>query len=158
VELNDRGGQTFGESGDVGLVIAAHGENDGVRGCGTGRGVYHKATVGPGDQRDAYTFLQRCFDSAGVVLHIGDDIVADHEAVWLVAGIIEAGQFALPVRRHQAEAVPALRAPGMADAIFLEYDVIDGIGGQVVAHGQAGLAAADHGDTEMRDFAHGIIP
>ena len=158
MELEDRGGKTFGDPWNVGLMVAADGEDDGVRGGGTVGGVDQEATVGSGDQRDPDAFLQRRFDATGVVLHIGDDIVTDHETVRIVAGVIEAGQFALPVRRDQAEAVPTLRAPGMGDAVFLEHDVIDGVGGQVIAHGQAGLAAANDGDTDMGDLGHGIIP
>ena len=37
----------------------------------------------------------------------------------------------------------------MGDAVLFEHDVVDVAGRQVVAHGQAGLAAADDGDSDV---------
>ena len=51
------------------------------------------------------------------------------DAVRIVAGIVKPGELALPVRRDQAETVPALGAPGMGGLVFLEDDVVDVVGG-----------------------------
>ena len=48
MELEDRGGKTLGDPWDVGLMVAADGEDDSVGGGGTHGGVDHEATVGPG--------------------------------------------------------------------------------------------------------------
>src|ERR671911_2055663 len=47
-----------------------------------------------------------------------------------------------PVRRHQAEAVPAI-TPGLPDAAALEHDVLDTARPQLMADGEPGLPAAD---------------
>ncbi len=60
---------------------------------------------------DGHTFADRSRDFLCVVFDIGDDIVAQHEAFRIVSGIGESGQLALPVRRHQAECIPALGFP-----------------------------------------------
>ena len=80
---------------------------------------------------------------------VGDDVVAQHEALRVIAGIGKAGKLALPVWRHQAERVPALRPPGVGDPVLLENDVIDVVLAQMMAHRESGLAAADDGDADV---------
>src|SRR5688500_15093409 len=53
------------------------------------------------------------------------------------------GQAALPVRRYQAERVPAFASPGMCDAVRLQHDVVEPALLQAVTDGEPGLAAAD---------------
>ena len=82
---------------------------------------------------------------AGVALQVGDDLVARHEAVGVVAVVGAAGELHRPVRRHQAEAVPA-PAPGLADATLLEDDVGDARLRKQAADREAGLTPADNDD------------
>jgi len=39
--------------------------------------------------------------------------------------VIEARQAALPIRRDEAERIPALRTPRMRDAMLFENDMLD---------------------------------
>jgi hypothetical protein len=79
------------------------------------------------------------------------NLVAQHEAVRVAALIGEARQLALPVRRDQAEGVPALGAPGVPGAMFLQHHVVDAAAGEVPADRKPGLAGADHGNRMMRN-------
>ena len=91
--------------------------------------------------RDA--FAQRRAERSDEIVQVGDDLVAQHEAVRVRPAIGKARQLALPVRRDQAERIPALGAPGVAGALLLEHDVIDAALRQIPADREAGLAAAD---------------
>ena len=85
----------------------------------------------------------------------GDDLVPQHEAVRIVAVVVAAGKLHRPVRRHQAEAVPAV-APRLPMRSALQYDVLDARLRQLVAGGQAGLPPAD--DDDPLALAHrGIV-
>ena len=52
MQLLDGGGQAFGEAGDVGLVVAADGEDDGVGGVGAVLGFEMEAGFGAGEKVD----------------------------------------------------------------------------------------------------------
>ena len=79
----------------------------------------------------------------GKAAHVVDDGVADHETLRVVAVVGEIGQPALPVGCHQAEAVPALVLPGMADAVLLQHQGLDAMVLKAGRHGQARLTGAD---------------
>ena len=79
---------------------------------------------------------------AGVALEVADDVVAEHEAVGVVAVVAAAGQLDRPVRRHEAERRPAV-APALADAPALQDDVLDPRAGELVAHRETCLTGAD---------------
>src|SRR6202012_356001 len=66
----------------------------------------------------------------------------------------------LPVRRHQAEGIPALRLPGMRDPVLFQDHVIDALRLELIAHGKAGLAAADHRNADVRRkrTGHVVLP
>ena len=72
-----------------------------------------------------------------------DDLGHRHEAVGIVAVVAEAGQPALPVRREQAQRVPALGPPRVGDLAALEHHVVDRALGEAAAHRQPGVAGAD---------------
>ena len=111
MQLLDRRRQAFGEAGDVGLLVAANRQDDRVGGIGSIGGLKLEAMLQTGQHGDPDGFFERRLDPLRISLDVADDVIAHHEAVWIVAGIIKPRQFALPVRGHQAEAVPALRAP-----------------------------------------------
>ena len=104
--------------------------------------AYHKAMKALAQRRP-----ERCH----IGVDIFDDLVAQHEAVRIGARVGIARQLALPVRRHQAERVPALRPPGMAGALLLEHHVVDATALEEPADRQAGLAGADDRHREVRD-------
>ena len=62
--------------------------------------------------------------SGGVPLEVGDDLVAGHEAVGVVAGVGPSREPHGPVRGDEAEAVPAI-PPRLADPAALQDDVVD---------------------------------
>ena len=94
----------------------------------------------PGDRRAG---LHRGVDDLGVPLDERDDLGHRHEAVGVGAVVAETGEPALPVRREQPQGVPPLRLPRVGDLTALQHDVVDGTGGQPVAHRQAGMTGAD---------------
>src|ERR1700758_2542279 len=74
---------------------------------------------------------------------MADDLIAPHEPVGVLAGVRAARQLHRPVRRNQAEAVPAI-TPRLADPASVEHDVLDPEPRQLVADGEPGLARPDH--------------
>lgn len=93
----------------------------------------------------------RGIDHAHKAVEIGNDLVLLHKAMRIVAGIRMPRQRALPVRRDQAERVPALLAPGMRDRLRFEHEMVDARARQVVTHRQSGLTAADDDDAVVFD-------
>ena len=91
------------------------------------------------------TGLNRCASETGVALQIVDDLGHAHVAVRIVALIRIAGQSTLPVRRKKAKQVPPFLLPRVGNLAALEQHVVDRVVGQVLAHGESGLAGADNG-------------
>ena len=100
--------------------------------------------------------VQRRVDERPVRLEVLDDLRADHEAVrvgaaepapLVVPAVGEVRELALPVRRDQAERLPPVGLPGVADLVALEHEVVDPRLLQAAAHREAGLPAThdDHG-------------
>src|SRR5437764_5190806 len=79
---------------------------------------------------------------AGVVSGAIDErrFAAAEEGSALVA---EGGQAALPIRREQAERIPALLAPGVSNLAALQHDVVDPAVAEATAHCEARVACAD---------------
>ncbi len=94
-----------------------------------------------GGNRDA--FPDGRFEARRVALQVRDDLVTWHEAVRVRPVVVAAGKPNHPVRRHQAEAVPA-PSPRLAYASPLEHDMVNAGSRQLVTRGEAGLAGADH--------------
>ena len=107
------------------------------------RGLHKKATVGALDPIDADPLVQRRSERRSERLDVGHDVVLQHEAVRIVAGVRVGGHPALPVGRHQAERVPAVLAPRAREAVALEHDVGHAQLVQAIAHGQTRLATTD---------------
>ena len=95
------------------------------------------------DAFHARSGLDRCLGNVGKRSQVPDDFRHRHIAVGLVAGIPETGQTTLPVRRQKAKRVPPLLAPGVRDLAPLEQHVVDRAVGEMLAHGEPGLAGAD---------------
>ena len=72
-----------------------------------------------------------------------DDLGHRHEAVGVRALVTIARQPALPVRRQQAQGVPAFMPPGVGHLAALEDHVVDRALGEEAAHGEAGMAGPD---------------
>ena len=75
-----------------------------------------------------------------------------HESIRVGPGVLGARELDAPVGSHEAERIPASRAPGLGDAPGLEDDVVDVGLLQVPAGGQAGLAGPD--DRNLNAFSH----
>ena len=84
----------------------------------------------------------------GVCLQSGRIRVAIHERVARFDGIGLARKAVHPVRRVEDERIPALRPPALGHLPAFDDDVIDPVSGEVEAHTQTGLAAADHEGVE----------
>ena len=76
-------------------------------------------------------------------LEVVDDVVARHVAVGVVAVVGRARQPHRPVRRHEAERLPA-RAPALADLAALQHDMLHTVPLELVADREPGLACPDH--------------
>ena len=92
-----------------------------------------------------HALADRRLERARVRLEVRDDRVARHESVRIVARICAARKSNRPVRRDEAEGVPA-STPGLADASALQDNMVHAGGRQLVAHGETGLPGADHDD------------
>jgi hypothetical protein len=123
-----------GPGGDDDLV--------GLNGCAVLK-VEPEAAVLVSDRPDLAAELHGEVVGLRVALEVGDDLVAAGIAV-RVAGELEPGKAVVAPRREERERVPA-RAPRGTDRVGgVEDDEAAVLLGELVAHGQAGLAAADH--------------
>ena len=147
MDLHDVGRQTLRATRDDRNLIAAgrnhhlFGEMDAV-----GR-IKHEAMLRVAAQmphRDA--FAQRRAERADEIVHVGDNLIAQHEAVRVRTAIRKARQLALPVWRNETERVPTFGAPGVTGTLLFEHNMIDAALGQIPADRKPRLAAADHGD------------
>jgi len=91
-------------------------------------------------------------------LEIRDDLVACHEAVGIVARVRIARQATLPVRRDEAERIPALVTPRVPDAVAFEDDVLDPTVGELAREREPGLARADDRDRRIRNVHADEVP
>ena len=147
MDLHDRFGQALGLARDLRQVIAAHRHDDVGRREGAGRGGKREGPVGSSRQaRHGDALPDRRRDARGKVFDVADDVVLHHEAVGIRARIGKPREAALPVRRDEAEAVPPVGAPAVADPVLLQHDVVEATMFEEMADRQAGLPAADHGD------------
>src|SRR5207237_3729724 len=84
------------------------------------------------------------------------DLVLPHEALGIVPGVGEARQPAELVGDQQAERVPPVAAPGLADVAPLEQDVLQALLLEMPAGCEAGLTGAD--DHGFVHFVHAVQP
>ena len=153
MHLQDRRIDGSGERRDDRVVVAAGGDHHLVgleRSCAGLQQIAAGLATRQSVDRDAAP--DRRIEAAHVVVEIGDDLVLDHEAIGIVAPIGMAGQGALPVRRDQAETVPALVSPGVAGRVAIQQHMIDIGALEMPAQRQSGLAGADD---RHRDMRHG---
>ena len=107
----------------------------------------------PADLGDGGARLHWGVDKLGVPLDERDDLGHRHVAVRLGTLVGEAREPALPVGGEQPERVPPLGLPRVRHLAALQHDVVDGTGGQPLAHRQTGMTATDD---DRRDVAcHG---
>ena len=130
----------------MGTLEGSGREDDGLRRERTGRGLEQEAAVRARAERGGRDpFSHRRLEPRRVALEVLDELVAGHESVGVVPLVLTPGQQHAPIRRHQAEAVPA-PTPGLPHATFLEHEVLDARLRQLVAHREPGLACADDDD------------
>ena len=104
-----------------------------------------EVSIGVAQLLHVHALAHRHRATVGVLLEVGDDLVAPHVAVRIIAGIGAAGQVEGPVRSHQREAVPAL-TPGLGDPRAFQHDMLDAERGELPADGQPRLTRPDHHD------------
>ena len=95
-----------------------------------------------------------CRGCRRVPLEVRDDLVARQESVRVGAVVGEPRELQAPVRRDEAEAVPAV-TPRLTDTAALEDEMVDPKCRQLVADGEPCLAAADDGDADVLGPRHG---
>jgi hypothetical protein len=150
VDLRDRGRQLLGHARDDRGVVAAGRDDDLARGVVALRGLdREEAVLAPRDARDRDALMDRRVHLGDEGREVGDDLVLLHEPVRVRPVIRVARQVALPVRRDEAEAVPALRRPAVRGGPLLEHAMLDPALLEVVAHRQAGLAASHDDDRDV---------
>ena len=86
--------------------------------------------------------LDRRIEVPGPARHVGDEIIARHEAIRIVAIVGLPGQIDRPVRRHEAERVPAL-PPGTRNHTLVKDDMRQAGLRQEIADRQPRLAGAN---------------
>src|SRR2546426_9155071 len=139
------------------LLVRAGGENDSARAHLAVVGVKQERAISSDlESRDVDAFAHGRAERAAVSLQMTDDVVARHIAVRIRAVVCAAGELHRPVRRDEAETVPAT-APGLADAASFEDDVLDTELGEFVTDGQAGLTGADDDDVEGLGHERGTV-
>ena len=125
------------------------GAQDDARGVQvTGGRPGDEAVRRPIDRPDGDALPDGCPGSRGVSPEVGDDLVAGHEAVGVVARVDPAREPHGPVRGDEAEAVPAI-PPRLADPAALQDDVVDAQARELMADRQAGGPASDDQDVDM---------
>src|SRR3989337_111747 len=107
-----------------------------------------KGTVGQNERatldrqrRDPFADRQR--ERVAIPLQVGDDLIARHESVRVVAVVWPVRKLDGPVRRDEAEGVPSV-APALPDASGLEHDMLNAIALELSTGGQPCLATADN--------------
>ena len=98
----------------------------------------------PADGQHVHAAADRRCDLLGVLGEVLGDPVLRGEVVGADVGELEPGEPVVPGRAVGDQGVPPLGAPALGDPVPLEHEVGDAGAAQVLAHGQAGLAAADH--------------
>jgi len=148
-----------GERRDDRRVIAADGCDHRPRAVRSAARVELERSARPGAHvvhGDA--LAQRRRERCGEPLEIRDDLVACHEAVGIVARVRIARQATLPVRRDEAERIPALVTLRVPDAVAFEDDVLDPTVGELAREREPGLARADDRDRRIRNVHADEVP
>ncbi|CAB3808415.1 hypothetical protein LMG28138_06040 [Pararobbsia alpina] len=126
LQLQDLLGQAFSHARHDRRVIAARGYYDLIGGEIALARCYRKSAVVQSLHAfDLCVLDYRRIDHRDEAIEIRDDFILLHKAMRIVARVRISRQRALPIRRDEAERVPALVAPGMRDGLFLDDEVID---------------------------------
>ncbi len=99
------------------------------------------------ERRDFDALSERGVVAEGVALEEADDRVAWVEGVWILPIVGLIGKLHAPVRRHEAEALPA-PSPGLRYPSLLEHDMRDAVLGELVTGCKPGLTGAHDHDIE----------
>jgi hypothetical protein len=136
VNLNDRFWQALSKARHDGLVITAGRRDNMIRMISAVRSEHVETALRMrGHALHSDAFAQRGVDRFGEAAEIIENFVLHHEAVRIGPSIRPAGQVALPIRRHEAEAVPPAFVPYMKRTMFFEHEMLDGARLQMITDG-----------------------
>jgi hypothetical protein len=148
VDLEEAGRQRVGAGRAVGALEGSRAQDDAGSLHVAGRCPGDEAPRGAIDRPDGDALADGRRRISRVPHEMGNDLVAGHETVGIVARVGPARELHGPVRGHQAEAVPPI-PPGLADPAALQDDVADPKAGELVADREAGGPAPDDQDICM---------
>jgi hypothetical protein len=148
--LRDRGGHVVREPRNDRARAGAAREHDGAAAPVAAVGVHAVAGVGGRDTQHRRLRDDRRGDARRVARDEAGDVGRAHVAVGVAAVVSMARQAAHPVRRQQAQRLPALGAPRVGDLAALDDDMVDRALRQRVAHRQPAVAAADDDDVDRK--------
>ena len=97
-------------------------------------GYDSEALIGLAYRRHRRAGFCRCAHESCVAVNEFDHFAHWHIPVRLGAGVAVSGQAALPIRRQQAQRIPSLAPPRIADLAALQHNVIDRVLRQASAH------------------------
>jgi hypothetical protein len=133
----------------VRTLIRARGEDDGAGAQLSGRCAEDEPAVESFDRVDRHVLSHGSLHPGRVALEEADDFVARHESVRVGSVVVAVRELHGPVRRHEAEAVPAV-APRLSDPAALQDDMLDAGLRQLAARREARLACADDDNGDRR--------
>jgi hypothetical protein len=146
VDLQDVIGQPLGEARNPRPMVPARGDDDPIGDQIARARLKLERSVDAAERADGDSLADGRPERGRVRLEVVDDLLLSHEALRIRSRVGEAGERALPVRRDQAERIPAALAPFGGDSVTLQYDVVDPARLQPMTHREARLARADDGD------------
>jgi len=158
VQLHDRSGDLTGCFRQLGLVLAAGGNDDVVR-RHDARGRFNPigAAAVPADPGYRDTGLYRQAEPSRIALQVIDELVPAHEGTRVLQAAFVSRENADAIRRVQRETVPSLGLPRVADVPPLQHRVFDPSFHQAITHPQARLTASDNNRVVVHDSAPLVI-
>ena len=105
----------------------------------------------PADRGDGRMSADRRRTDRGEARDERDHLRRGHVTVWIRTVVAIAGQASLPVRRQQAQGVPALAPPGVGDLTAIEHEMIDPVLDEAAARRQSGVTCPDDDRRDVLD-------
>ena len=143
VEAQDPGRQGRRHGRDSRCVETAGGDDDRLSADPSLGGLDHEPAIDGSESLDTRVEHDRGPDGSGVAGHAGDDLVAGHEGITVVAVIGVSGERGRPVGPDQPERVPAVLPASAECRASFEQHVLATRLLQVPAHREPGLPGAD---------------
>ena len=133
-----------GHGRDAGLVAPPGGDHDVGGPPVRVVGLHGVAVVDALEGADRAVLVDRRGEGGGVVGQVGGELGRGHVAVGARSLVAPAREPGGPVGCQEPQRLPAMAPPTLGDAAALEHDVVDVGVGEAAAHGETGLAGADH--------------